>query len=217
MPSFSIRVEGIREPSPVLKSGVYFPLMPAGATLEETVRSAFPQARRLRRTASRFPPRFRSASWKRSARVTLRREMIVYPSIDPRPGFDDLLAGHRRRNRDPLPRPGPGLLPHPPLRGLRKRAARRLESIGSRGQPADAGIRERAGADGRDLPGSRRASRTRRLVRARHRLLRVSGLAALLRRSGDSFPLERLPVPSAGGRGHIYYSQVSGFGLSANC
>jgi hypothetical protein len=25
--------------------------------------------------------------------VTLRREMVVYPSVDPQPGFDDLLAG----------------------------------------------------------------------------------------------------------------------------
>src|SRR5262249_20622112 len=29
----------------------------------------------------------------KSARVTLLREMLVYPSIDPQPGFDDLLAG----------------------------------------------------------------------------------------------------------------------------
>src|ERR1022692_546172 len=36
MPSFSIRVEGIRHPnSPTLKSGVYFPLIAGGATLEE--------------------------------------------------------------------------------------------------------------------------------------------------------------------------------------
>jgi hypothetical protein len=48
MPSFSIRVEGIRDPaSPTLKSGVYFPLIAAGATLEETVEV------RLKRRASR--------------------------------------------------------------------------------------------------------------------------------------------------------------------
>src|SRR5579872_3858761 len=37
IPSFSIRVEGIRDPgSASLTSGVYFPLVPGGARLEET-------------------------------------------------------------------------------------------------------------------------------------------------------------------------------------
>src|ERR1035437_10857022 len=44
IPSFSIRVEGIHDPaSPTLKSGVYFPLIAAGATLEETVEVRFPK------------------------------------------------------------------------------------------------------------------------------------------------------------------------------
>src|SRR4051794_38604385 len=44
MPSFSIRVEAIRERgSPTLRSGVYFPLVAAGATVDETVDVTFPR------------------------------------------------------------------------------------------------------------------------------------------------------------------------------
>src|SRR5436305_9144560 len=44
MPSFSIRVEAIRDPgSPTLKSGVYFPIVAAGATVQETVEVRFPR------------------------------------------------------------------------------------------------------------------------------------------------------------------------------
>src|SRR5215471_9693501 len=44
IPSFSLRVEAIRDPaSPILKSGVYFPLIASGTTLEETVEVRFPR------------------------------------------------------------------------------------------------------------------------------------------------------------------------------
>jgi uncharacterized protein (DUF58 family) len=94
MPSFSIRVEGIRHPnSPTLKSGIYFPLIAGRATLEETVEVRFPKRGAYRQNSFAFLTSFPFGFLEKSARVTLRREMIVYPSIDPRPGFDDLLAG----------------------------------------------------------------------------------------------------------------------------
>lgn len=94
MPSFSIRVEGIREPnSPALKSGVYFPLIAAGATLDETVEVMFPKRGAYKQKSFAFSTSFPFGFLEKSARVTLQREMIVYPSIDPRPGFDDLLLG----------------------------------------------------------------------------------------------------------------------------
>jgi uncharacterized protein (DUF58 family) len=94
MPSFSIRVEGIREPnSPVLKSGVYFPLIAGGATLDETVEVMFPKRGAYKQKSFAFSTAFPFGFLEKSARVTLQREMIVYPSIDPRPGFDDLLLG----------------------------------------------------------------------------------------------------------------------------
>ncbi len=94
MPSFSIRVEGIRDPaSPTLQSGVYFPLIAAGATVEETIEVRFPRRGAYRQNGFAFSTAFPFGFLEKSARVTLRREMTVYPSIDPQPGFEDLLAG----------------------------------------------------------------------------------------------------------------------------
>ena len=94
MPSFSIRVEAVRDPdSPSLKSGVYFPVIAAGATLEETVEVRFPRRGAYRQNSFAFSTSFPFGFLEKSARVTLRREMVVYPCIDPRPGFDDLLLG----------------------------------------------------------------------------------------------------------------------------
>ena len=94
MPSFPIRVEAIRRPnSPTLRSSIYFPLIAGGTTLEETVEVYFPKRGAYRQNSFVFLTSFPFGFLEKSARVTLRREMIVYPSIDPQPGFDDLLAG----------------------------------------------------------------------------------------------------------------------------
>ena len=93
MPSFSIRVEGVRDPaSPTLKS-VYFPLIAGGATLEETVEVRFPKRGAYRQNSFAFSTASPFGFLEKSARVTLRREMLIYPAIDPQAGFDDLLAG----------------------------------------------------------------------------------------------------------------------------
>ena len=94
MPSFSIRVEAVGGAgSPTLSSGVYFPLVAGGATLEETVDVLFPQRGTYRQNSFVFSTSFPFGFLEKTAQVTLRREMIVYPSIEPQPGFDDLLAG----------------------------------------------------------------------------------------------------------------------------
>jgi uncharacterized protein (DUF58 family) len=91
MPSFSIRVEPLRAAG--LESGVYFPLAPAGSTVEETVRVRFPMRGAYRENGFAFSTSFPFGFLEKMARVTLRREVIVYPPVDPQPGFDDLLAG----------------------------------------------------------------------------------------------------------------------------
>jgi uncharacterized protein (DUF58 family) len=94
MPSFSIRVEAIRDPaSPTLASGVYFPLVAGGVTLEETVEVKFPRRGAYRHNSFGFSTSFPFGFLEKTARVTLSKEMIVYPSVDPHPGFDDLLSG----------------------------------------------------------------------------------------------------------------------------
>jgi uncharacterized protein (DUF58 family) len=94
MPSFSIRVEGVGGPnSPALQTGVYFPLVAGGATLEETIDVRFPRRGTYRQNSFVFSTSFPFGFLEKTARVTLQREMIVYPSIDPQPGLEDLLAG----------------------------------------------------------------------------------------------------------------------------
>jgi uncharacterized protein (DUF58 family) len=94
IPSFSIAVEAVRNPaSPALRSGVYFPLIPPRTTLEETVEVRFPRRGMYRENSFAFSTAFPFGFLVKRARVTLRRDMVVYPSIDPQPGFEDLLAG----------------------------------------------------------------------------------------------------------------------------
>jgi len=94
LPSFSIRVEAIHGPArPTLQSGVYFPLIAAGATMDETVEVRFPRRGTYRQNSFAFSTTFPFGFLEKSARVTLSREMIVYPSIDPQPGFEDLVTG----------------------------------------------------------------------------------------------------------------------------
>jgi uncharacterized protein (DUF58 family) len=94
MPSFSIRVEAVRDPgSPTLQSGVYFPLVAGGESVEETVEVRFPRRGAYRQNSFAFSTSFPFGFLEKAAHVTLSREMIVYPSIDPQSGFDDLLAG----------------------------------------------------------------------------------------------------------------------------
>lgn len=94
MPSFSIRVEATGGPvRPALASAVYFPLIAGGATLEEPVEVRFPRRGAYNENGFAFSTCFPFGFLEKSARVTLRREILVYPSIDPQPGFENLLAG----------------------------------------------------------------------------------------------------------------------------
>jgi hypothetical protein len=80
-------VEGIRDPAgPTLQSGVYFPLIAAGATLEETVEVRIPSIGAYRQNSFAFSTSFPFGFLEKTARVTLRREVTVYPSLDPQPG-----------------------------------------------------------------------------------------------------------------------------------
>ncbi|MGO4883957.1 MAG: DUF58 domain-containing protein [Bryobacteraceae bacterium] len=94
MPSFSIHVVGIEQDGPpVLQSPVYFPVIPGGATLDETVQIRFARRGEYRQNHFAFHTRFPFGFLEKTARVVLRREVIVYPSIDAQAGFEELLAG----------------------------------------------------------------------------------------------------------------------------
>jgi len=93
-PSFSIRVEAIRDPAgAALRNGVYFPLIAGGATVEAPVEARFPRRGAYKSTGFAFSTSFPFGFLERWAHVTLSRETIVYPCVDPHPCFDDLLLG----------------------------------------------------------------------------------------------------------------------------
>lgn len=89
MASFSIHVtapgnSGLSEP-------LYFPVIPGGTRIEEPVELYFERRGSYRQNNFRFSTRFPFGFAERRTNVLLRREVIVYPSIDPQEGFDELL------------------------------------------------------------------------------------------------------------------------------
>lgn len=92
IPSFSIRVEGIPDAGGArFESAVYFPLIPAGATLEKTVEVRFARRGAYRENGFAFSTAFPFGFVRKTVRVTLRRETLVYPPLDPLPGFEQML------------------------------------------------------------------------------------------------------------------------------
>jgi len=94
MPSFAIRVTGIPAADrPTLRHPVFFPLLPIGAAMEQTVEARFPRRGLYRTNGFAVSTSFPFGFLDRSANVTLQRETLVYPQVEPQPGFEDLLAG----------------------------------------------------------------------------------------------------------------------------
>jgi hypothetical protein len=94
MPSFSVRVVALRESNAAVRiPALYFPAIPGRTLLEETVQVRFERRGAYTQNTFAFSTRFPFGFLEKTARVTLRQEVLVYPSIDPQPGFEDLLAG----------------------------------------------------------------------------------------------------------------------------
>ena len=92
MPSFAIRVDGIPAPDrPTLRHPVFFTLLPIGATLDQAVEARFPRRGLYRTNSFAVSTSFPFGFLNRAVQVTLQRETLVYPPIDPQPGFEDLL------------------------------------------------------------------------------------------------------------------------------
>lgn len=90
MPSFSVRVAGAGES--VFSTPLYFPVLPGGAALDESVEVRFARRGVHRESGFHIATSFPFGFLKRKAEVTLRREVLVYPCLDSQPGFEDLLA-----------------------------------------------------------------------------------------------------------------------------
>lgn len=90
MPSFSIHVAGSTDSG--LSQPLYFPVIPGRARMEAPVELFFARRGAYRQNSFRFSTRFPFGFAERRIQVRLAREILVYPSIDPQPGFEDLLV-----------------------------------------------------------------------------------------------------------------------------
>jgi len=90
MPSFSIHLTALSESG--LSAPLYFPVIPGGARVEEPVELFFARRGSYRQNSLRFSTRFPFGFAERRISVLLAREVLVYPCIDPQPGFEDLLV-----------------------------------------------------------------------------------------------------------------------------
>ncbi|HWZ30839.1 MAG TPA: DUF58 domain-containing protein [Bryobacteraceae bacterium] len=90
IPSFSIHLAGAPESG--LDSILYYPVVPGGAMLEESVELYFARRGEQRERAFQFSTRFPFGFSERREMVTARHDVVVYPCLDPQPGFEGLLA-----------------------------------------------------------------------------------------------------------------------------
>ncbi len=90
IPSFSIHLAGAAESG--FDAILYYPVIPGGASLEESVDVYFPRRGPQRERSFQFSTRFPFGFAERREMVTAKHDILVYPCLDPQPGFESLLA-----------------------------------------------------------------------------------------------------------------------------
>ncbi len=90
MASYSIQVRGTGES--VFSAPIHFPVIPGRTLLEQTVDVVFARRGRHRENSFQFTTRFPFGFAERRIQVKLPREVLVYPSLEARPGFETLLV-----------------------------------------------------------------------------------------------------------------------------
>jgi uncharacterized protein (DUF58 family) len=91
IPSFSIHVAGAPESG--YDGALYFPVVAGRAAVEESVDLYFPRRGTYKERSFQFSTSFPFGFTERRERVTARHEIVVYPCLDPQPGFEALLEG----------------------------------------------------------------------------------------------------------------------------
>ncbi|MFM2124146.1 MAG: hypothetical protein RL328_597 [Acidobacteriota bacterium] len=92
VPSFSVQLTFSREPAGRAQSALYFLFVAGGGSLEEPVELYFPMRGAHTERSFQFSTRFPFGFVQRREDVTIRHEVIVYPCLEPRQGFEALLA-----------------------------------------------------------------------------------------------------------------------------
>lgn len=93
LPSFSVELRG-RE-SAAVSSPLYFPMLPCRTRIEESVEVRFERRGVYQAGTFRLSTCFPFGFVPRHVEVTLPTQVLVYPSVDPQPGFEELLASVR--------------------------------------------------------------------------------------------------------------------------
>lgn len=95
LPSFSLRVEAVREKgaalSAILEKPVYFPYLPKQERLQQGVPLTFQRRGIYCQDAFRIVTRFPFGFLQKSRRLDLKTEAIVYPSVQPTQEYVELL------------------------------------------------------------------------------------------------------------------------------
>ncbi len=89
IPSFSIQLAGTENAG--MGSVLYFPTIPPKTKLEDTVECFFPKRGRYTENTFCFSTRFPFGFTERRIHVRVQQDILVYPSVEPKTGFEQLL------------------------------------------------------------------------------------------------------------------------------
>lgn len=89
IPSFSIRLAGTE--SAGMGSVLYFPTIPPRTALEDIVECFFPKRGRYTENTFCFSTRYPFGFAERRIHVRVQQDVLVYPSVDAKPGFEQML------------------------------------------------------------------------------------------------------------------------------
>src|SRR5277367_1797616 len=88
MPSFSIHLDGA--PDSGFHISLYLPIISGRGSVEESVELNFPRRGLQKERNFQFSTSFPFGFSERREMVTAHHEVIIYPCLDPQPGFEDL-------------------------------------------------------------------------------------------------------------------------------
>ena len=92
MPSFSIHLSRVDQPGRKVESIVYMPVIPAKSRVEAPLELLFPRRGTQHNNQFLFSTRFPFGFTERRIEVDVKHDILIYPCLDPQPGFEDLLA-----------------------------------------------------------------------------------------------------------------------------
>ena len=92
MPSFSIHLSRVEPPAGKIESIVYMPVIPAKSKVEAPLELFFPKRGTQQNNQFLFSTRFPFGFTERRIEVDVKHDILIYPCLDPQPGFEDLLA-----------------------------------------------------------------------------------------------------------------------------